>query len=273
MAIHAERIVATLEIIDYEQIRARDPTELSKLLKACQPSPTGSGIFFLDLSGPSGRQTLTKTRSIDRAILSYFHQSKDVKMDDFRDGVERGFKHPGEIIETFEISTDEEVKGTHKLPLKLQECKSEVSSVLTTCDSITRDVLTALCPSSDLAPSGTSDSGLKLYLQDAHVPVWEVTAAPHTDMGLLTLMFYDVACVELAVCADGKTEQQWALVEPVAGCVIVHVGDALQAALDGALHSPLHCVVQPEPVPSGGTCMLVYFLRPAHAGTEQQEAV
>ncbi|KAK7937658.1 uncharacterized protein PG986_014526 [Apiospora aurea] len=283
---------ATLETINYEAILNKDAREASMLREACKPPPAGKGIFYLDLTGPSGKQILLALPKVDQGILAYFGQPVETKMNDYREGVERGFKHPGEVIETFEINYNETVDASRGLPPGLQGCKGEIASVLASGHLIATTLLAALHPSTTQAPGAgrPSDSGLKLYLQDAdaaRVPAQSVTAAPHTDMGLLTLLSYDVPYLELAETVKppasstgnggeggGKKEavMGWAPVEPKGGCVVVHVGDALQAGSRGALHSPLHRVVQPESPPAGGVCMVVYFLRPEHQQGEPKAA-
>ncbi|KAK8076155.1 hypothetical protein PG994_003427 [Apiospora phragmitis] len=238
---------AALKTINYEGIFNKDPLEIRELIHACQPPPVGKGIFYLDLRCPSGKQVLLDLPKIDQGILSYFGQPTETKMNDYRQGVERGFKHPGEVIETFEINRRENLEGSHDVPPGLQSCKAGLSSMIDTGHLITQNLLAALHPPSAAelaAGTGPSDTGLKLYLQDA------AAAVPAQALG------------RNIVTAGGDHMQEWTPVEPKEGCVVVNVGDALQATSGNRAHAPLHRVVQPESPKPGGTCMVVYFLRP-----------
>jgi len=256
----SKRASVQIPIIDYERIRSRDPKEVEKLFKACQ-SPPGRGAFFLDLRGPSTQQTLTDLPAVEHATVSYFKQPKNVKMADFREGIERGFKLAAEFEETFEISWDELNAKDHGIPSGLSQCTATASI----CDTITRDLLSVLCESLDLgkdiAPRKSSDTGLKLCLTDDTVKAWELTSDAHTDMGFLTLIFCNAPVIELA---DPDDHNTWQLIEPVEGCALVHVANALQQQSGGKLHSPLHRAAQPDGVGPNGTCLTAYYLRPEH---------
>ncbi|KAK7918471.1 hypothetical protein PG985_010345 [Apiospora marii] len=258
-----------------------EPAEIDKLLKACQ-SPTGKGLFFLDLKCPSGEQLLSDLPKIGQGMLSYSGQLTETKMKDYREGVERGFKRPSEDIP---------LRAEASLPPPppaLQPHQSEIASILDAGHLLTKTLLQHLHPSAaaDLT-SGTSpsDTGLKLCLQSAAVPENSVTEAPHTDIGLLTFVSYDVPYLELAEkvsssgdkTTEGEESQkqkvmEWISVQPQEGCVLVNVGDALQAASKGALRAPLHRVVQPRGPKPEGTCMVIYFLRPEEKKQGEQKA-
>ncbi|KAK8015872.1 hypothetical protein PG991_008760 [Apiospora marii] len=196
-----DNINAALETVNYEGVVNKEPAEIDKLLKVCQ-SPTGKGLFFLDLKCPSGKQLLSDLPKIGQGMLSYSGQLTETKMKDYREGVERGFKRPSEGSQTFEISHYEQKQAYHAPPPPaLQPHQSEIASILDAGHLLTKTLLQHLHPSAaaDLT-SGTSpsDTGLKLCLQSAAVPENSVTEAPHTDIGLLTFVSYDVPYLELA---------------------------------------------------------------------------
>ncbi|KAI1330239.1 hypothetical protein F5Y16DRAFT_415719 [Xylariaceae sp. FL0255] len=191
---------AALKVIDYALIKARDKEEIRKMVSACQAPPNGTGIFLLDLGNDSAQQCLIDKQVIDTQMITYFEQSESVKQQDFRDGNYKG------MIDTFEITLDDEVQGTHILPSALYECKTELSAIIATCDAITTDISAQLNPQGAKIASGTSDSSLKIGLQSSKIPAWEPTTPPHMDTGLLTLTFYDVASMEIAVPSDSKEQ-------------------------------------------------------------------
>lgn len=108
-------------------------------------------------------------------------------------------------------------------------------------------------------PANTpSETGLKIGFQSSDPEPWEVTGGAHTDMGILSMLFYDAATMELPSSASPDT---WELIEPVDGCCVVNVADSLQKSTGGEFHSPIHRVVQPDNVPKSGTPMIIYYLR------------
>ncbi|KAK8022455.1 hypothetical protein PG993_013222 [Apiospora rasikravindrae] len=260
-----------IETINYEAILNKDTHEVDKLRKACRPPPIDKGIFYLDLTGPSGKQVLLDLPKIDQGILSYFGQPADTKMKDYREGVERGFKHPGEVIETFEINRIEMLEAPRDLPWGFQSCKDEIASMLDSGHHITKTLLEALDVSPDLAPG--SRRPVRLGPQ-AIPPGWRHRpgSRPKRDGGAAHRHGPpDAAVVRRALPRaprgegkEGDGGMTWATVEPMEGCVVVHVGDAFQEASGSALLAPIHRVVQPESPPPGGTPMVVYFLRPQH---------
>ncbi|KAF7531324.1 hypothetical protein G7054_g9004 [Neopestalotiopsis clavispora] len=251
---------AALETINYELIKAKDPNEIQKLLKASRPPPEGLGVFYLDLRGPSTSASLRELDAVYAATEKYFRQDQDYKLAAKRDGVERGYKKfPN--VETFEVARDEEKQGTHDLPTELQPAKLEFSQLSSACEVITKDLANvlseALGVSKPFAPDGPSDSGFKVCLISDAAKESEVIGGEHTDMGLITCLFYTAPTMEIPI--HGTDE--WALIESIPGCPVVNVADTLQNASSKELFSPLHRVVQPK----GENLSALYLLRPAHA--------
>lgn len=67
----------TIQVINYELIRARHPDELLKLAEACRPPPTGLGFFRLDLRMRLPKRAITE---INAATRDYFAQPEKVKV-------------------------------------------------------------------------------------------------------------------------------------------------------------------------------------------------
>ncbi len=81
-----EQQVAVLETINYEWLVEGNQDEAKKVIRACE----GSGIFYLDLSGPSTIGVLNTLQNIYTAAKQYFHLPHEVLMAGYREGVERG---------------------------------------------------------------------------------------------------------------------------------------------------------------------------------------
>lgn len=170
-----------------------------------------------------------------------------------------------------QVSADIAAKGSLELPVALQSSSDQISRLLSSWDTITKDLVSALWSTVDPTSKvdlykiigGPSDSGLKLCLMNNSIPVGEESGGKHTDSGLLTLMYYDAASLELAV-TDSSGSVAWSHpLQPVDGCAIANVGDSLQALAEGRLYSHVHRSVQPDGE-GRGVCYPLYFLRPQH---------
>ncbi|KAI0895512.1 hypothetical protein F4806DRAFT_497082 [Annulohypoxylon nitens] len=266
---------AQLHIIDYEKIRQRNPAEIENLLQASRPPTNGGcGVFYLDLRGPTTQKELIDVKAAYSGSMKYFQQSSNTKMNDFLEHENRGFK-PGKVFETLEINHDEYTLRTYKLPAALEPSNVHIEGLLSTCHAVTRDiqsVLLAATANSTSSQQGNghvdvtrtnpantpSETGLKIGFQSSDPEPWEVTGGAHTDMSILSMLFYDAATMELPSSASPDT---WELIEPVDGCCVVNIADSLQKSTGGEFHSPIHRVVQPDNVPKSGTPMIIYYLR------------
>ncbi|KAH8822079.1 hypothetical protein F5884DRAFT_894762 [Xylogone sp. PMI_703] len=252
---------AQLETINYELIKSNDFSEIQKLLKASRPPPEGLGIFYLDLRGPSTNHVIEKLPTIYDASRTYFDQRQEDKLKDKREGVERGYKNFTHF-ETFEIARDEEVAKSLQLPIELHSVARELSIASSVCEMITKDIVSALAsalrPTQPFAIDGPSESGFKVALITDAAEEGKVIAGKHTDMGLLTCLFYTAPTVEIAIVGAND----WALVDVVDGCALVNIADALQSQSGNRLFSPLHRVVQSN----GKNLSALYLLRPAYIG-------
>lgn len=170
-----------------------------------------------------------------------------------------------------QVSTDIAAKGSLELPVALQSSSDQIPRLLSSWDTITKELVSALLPTVDPTGivdlnkivGGPSDSGLKLCLMNSSIPVGEESGGKHTDSGLLTLMYYDAASLELAV-TDTSGNVTWSHpLKPVNGCAIANVGDSLQTLAEGRVYSHVHRSVQPDGE-GRGVCYPLYFLRPQH---------
>lgn len=72
--------VASLEIINYGRLAAKEPAEVEKLLKACQMP----GFFYLDFQNGSAKELIADVPDIYAVSKQYFDQPQEVKMKDYR---------------------------------------------------------------------------------------------------------------------------------------------------------------------------------------------
>lgn len=73
-----------LDRVDYQKLVCGDEDEVEKLVYTC----TTSGVFFLDLTATG---LWTDLKRAHEASAQYFNQPLEVKLADFREGVERGY--------------------------------------------------------------------------------------------------------------------------------------------------------------------------------------
>jgi isopenicillin N synthase-like dioxygenase len=76
MTDHNPEPTATLEILNYERLKAKDHNETQKLIAVC----SGIGIFFLDLQSSSMKKPLSKLQSIVAAQRMFFAQTSESKL-------------------------------------------------------------------------------------------------------------------------------------------------------------------------------------------------
>jgi isopenicillin N synthase-like dioxygenase len=80
--LHGQEVnIAPLETIDFARLAAKDPLEVSRLLRCC----VTHGFFYLDLQGNDpARQVISDEKDVLRFMESYFDQPLEVKMKDDR---------------------------------------------------------------------------------------------------------------------------------------------------------------------------------------------
>jgi isopenicillin N synthase-like dioxygenase len=149
----------------------------------------------------------------------------------------------------------------YELPNALHGVASKLSYLSTQSDSITRELFTLLVtslnpPAPTKAGENPEEPGASLFqLGYSTAPVGKLLVPPHSDSGLLTLLFYEEASLEVPLRED---TEQWGLIEPIEGHHLVYVADTLQKISGDRFHAPLHRVTQPRE----GAYLAVYLLHP-----------
>lgn len=83
----------------------------------------------------------------------------------------------------------------------------------------------------------------------------------HTDFGSLAILFSHIGGLQVLL----PDSQDWVYVEPVPGCAIINLGDAMVRFSAGLLRSNLHRAVSPPDRQAElMRYSLVYFCRPEH---------
>ncbi|OBR05641.1 2og-fe oxygenase family protein [Colletotrichum higginsianum IMI 349063] len=248
--------LAKLPIVNYERLKARDPTEVQNYIRAA----TKDGIFFLDLQGPSAKKVLGHLQPLYEAQHNFFSRPSEHKIAYASDIPENGYYKHGDDVETYEISRALEISGKLDLPSDFQAVAKELADVASFSDEALRDlyrlVSTSLSPPSPIAagddPKQPGTTNLTLGRSGA--PVGTHLIPEHTDSGLLTLLYYEAASLEILQVSTGE----WGLVEPVEGLHVIYVGDALSAESNGRIRAAPHRVTQPKE----NTALVVYLLHP-----------
>ncbi|KZF26755.1 Clavaminate synthase-like protein [Xylona heveae TC161] len=265
---------APLETVNYERLTKNDSLEIQKLFRVAQ-SP---GFFYLDLQrGTPQDGYLTDLKGLYKLGESYYSQSKEVKMKDFRKDQDRGYKSDIDA-ETFEIAREEAFNtSSASFPASMRSHSGLIKDFISSSHTITMTMLSHLSDSMGLEGDArfehrhrdgqSSDCALKME----SAPMWDrledIPPSEHTDMGTLTLLFCDDYTTQLRI---PGTEDTWAFINPKPGHAIVNVADSLQAMSDKKLLSCLHRVSQPVPGAKNRFCVL-YYLRPEHAWLNQRK--
>ncbi|KAJ5655089.1 2og-fe oxygenase family protein [Penicillium lividum] len=246
-----------LEIINYELLKNRDFEEIQKLLQVSRDY----GLFFLDLRGPFSARALSELEGIYEAQLNFFETLQEsAKLEFSKGNSPGGYKQWGDV-ESFDIPRDEELKGTCELPDFLKSVESKLSSISSWSDYVTRDIFTALAtslnpPAPLTAGENPDEPGASLFqLGYSAASPGKLLVPPHSDSGLVTLLFYEEPSLEVLIT---ENLERWALVEPIEGHHLVYIGDTLQKISENRLRAPLHRVTQTRK----GAHLAVYLLHP-----------
>ena len=285
-----------LEVVNYDLLAARDTDEIQKLVQAA----TGRGIFFLDLRGPLAETAVADLKPILKAQRKFFAQPIEEKEVYSSDLPERGlvrlfilspscncmhiltfyryeeFDHASaetllvcppiqplglpNLIVNIQLSREEEVDGTLKIPKDLQPVTEKLKNVSSFSDTAMRDLVSILSTTlSPPVPTGAINNPSKpgksnLTLGLASAPAGTDLIPSHADSGIITILYYDTPTLEILE----PVTQEWEVVQPVEGLHVVYVGQALQALSNGRLVAALHRVKQPK----DSTAMVVYLLHP-----------
>jgi isopenicillin N synthase-like dioxygenase len=78
--------IANLETINFKRLKQGDATEIQRLIQNCK----NPGFFHLDLKDDQGY--LDALEALYKAEETYFDQSAEIKMNDFRQSQDRGYE-------------------------------------------------------------------------------------------------------------------------------------------------------------------------------------
>ncbi|KAH8148298.1 uncharacterized protein LAJ45_07751 [Morchella importuna] len=255
----AEINIAHLAVVDCARLASKEPGEIEKLVEAAR-SP---GVFYLDCG--SNKKYLANVQTMCAMADKYFDQPHEVKMKDYRESEDRGYKFGG-LDSTFEIARDELVQKTLVLPAVFANDAEHFEQFTTMSHEIAHTMLAILSEELNIAfgesnrDDKPSDTGLKLATSPLRESLSDITENKHTDSGTLTIQFCEQWGTQLQM-PDGK----WAFVQARDGCALVNVADSLQRLSGGKLHSCLHRVTQPADGKEKRVFVL-YFLRPEKGG-------
>ncbi|KAH6970318.1 hypothetical protein DER45DRAFT_609020 [Fusarium avenaceum] len=224
-----------LEVIDFELIKQRDSTEIQKLVRISSTT----GIFFLDLRGPSSKQTLVNLKAIYEAEDEFFNRPLSEKLVHHEDGLNRGYTHRNSV-DVFQISREAQLKGELRFPAGLEAVRSQIEQVVSFSNAALRDLYQVL--SLGLEPPASIEEGndpekpgrseLTLARWSAHVK--EVIVPEHRDEGLLSILYYEAPHLEI----QKKAKNGWILVQPSEGLHPVVVQAGYTAAVASYLLHP-----------------------------------
>ncbi|KAF5566450.1 2og-fe oxygenase family [Fusarium phyllophilum] len=247
-----------LEVIDFELIKKRDPEEIRRVVEISSTT----GIFFLDLRGPSSKETLANLKTIYKAEDDFFNRPLGEKFIYHEGGTNRGYNHRGSV-DVFQISREAELTGELRLSDELEAVRSEIEQVTSFSDAALRDLYQALSLGLDPpAPIAQGEDPQKpgrseLTLARGSAPPKDVIVPEHRDEGLLSILYYEAPHLEI----QNATKNGWVLVQPYEGLHPVYVAETLHRSSGGRLNAALHRVVQAE----YNAAVASYLLHPARA--------
>ncbi|KAF4341802.1 oxidoreductase 2OG-Fe(II) oxygenase family [Fusarium beomiforme] len=247
-----------LEIIDYELLKQREPGEIQRLVQVTRTT----GIFFLDLGGPSAAEILKNLEIIYKAEDGFFDRPQVEKLVYQEKGANQGYNHRGPV-DVFQISREAQLKGTVRFPAELEAVRSEIDQVMSFSDAALRDIYEVL--SLNLKPPAPTREGhdpqkpgrSELTLARGKATPRQVIVPEHRDEGLLSILYYEAPHLEI----QDPAKDDWILVQPSKGLHPVYVAETLQRSSKGRLNAALHRVVQAE----YNASVASYLLHPAPA--------
>lgn len=271
---------AALQTLSLSLLEQSSPSEIAKLVAASRTP----GFFYLDFS--SKPEYAAALDTLYREAKKYFDQSREAKLADFHETVDRGYVFseayilchscpsnnnfsykPYDDCETLEIAREDALTTHAGIPSSMRPSAETLQYFIAASHHITLTMLTALSKSMnqpqllDAHTDAPNDCGLKFESVPMEERLEDVPPSEHTDMGTLTLLFCPEYTTELRVPGTTKPNERWEFIEPRQGCAIVNVADSLQRLTSGQLMSSLHRVGQPHPGAAERFCML-YYLRP-----------
>ncbi|XDG07374.1 hypothetical protein ABKA04_006989 [Annulohypoxylon sp. FPYF3050] len=276
---------AHLEVLNYANLAAKDATELTKLLSACQ----NQGFFYLDLGGSGFSHPLDIRLKALSLTREWFDRPSEEKMKFRQDSVTKGYKPLGTLsgpfknrkdgFENIKMPRDDFVNGADFLPGTLKPETEIFRGDVEGSHAITITILS--CLSDLLKPAvrfedyhrenQVSQSTMMYFRYAKQEPVNDgvknnndldtgagIGHNTHTDLGTLTLLY----CEQWGLQVYDQNSHTWSFVEPKPGFYVVNVGDALRFLSGNKLLSALHRVVPAAGHEGEYRYSTAYFLRP-----------
>jgi len=258
---------ADLPIIDFSPFRG-DARARAEFVKNVGEAGKEIGFFYLRNFGiDPGRIAAAFAQS--RAFFALPAARKSELLWDKRtnrgyDGLEaQSFKagQPGDLKESFRFTTEPEVRNQvepemawsflvnqpNKWPKDMPEFRNVLLPLLSDCGDLVEDILTALEEALDLPePLLTQNHVRRNYIMRLlHYPAvqgpvkdGQARCGEHTDWSTITLLFQGgQGGLEVR-----RRSGEWVLAPPLTDCVLVNIGDQLQAWTAGRLVSTPHRV-------------------------------
>lgn len=266
-----------LLVIDYELIKARDPTEIDRLWDAA----TKLGFWYLKNHGVSAEVNGMFDTGSETLALPI---EEKMKFEQGDDGVSFGYKSIGanavdatgkkDAVEFINIAKDDVLAWPKQVHRAYPETVN--AHMASTLSSFTRksldinNVLLEILNEKLGLPVGAL---LEKHRIDEHSgsvsritrspPIKADSASPtlgsHTDFGSLSFLHNRLGGLQVLV----PGAETWQYVKPIPGHAICNIGDSLSIFSGGILRSNLHRVVPPPGYQSTlERWSLVYFTRP-----------
>ncbi|KAN0073676.1 hypothetical protein V8E55_012153 [Tylopilus felleus] len=271
-----------LLIIDYELLKAGDPTELDRLWEAA----TSIGFWYLKNHG--GDQLVSDMFDMGAKTMALPLEEK-LKYEQGDNGASFGFKKVGanavdasgqlDCIEFFNVSKDDALAfpkvahrtypapATEAIPtvvnpfvVKSLEVNHLVIRIFNDRLGLPEGTLERLHSYEEY--SGSEARVTRSPLRPGQGMADKATLGAHTDFGSLSFLHNRLG--GLQVMPPGHTE--WFYVKPIPGHAVCNIGDALSIFSGGILQSNIHRVVPPPGIQ--GDCerwSLVFFTRPGNS--------
>ncbi|MCJ1391740.1 hypothetical protein MMC18_004605 [Xylographa bjoerkii] len=266
-------VFAQLQAIDLSRLSCREPSEMSKLLVACETD----GFFYLDLRGISSSPLLEDWKKVLSLVDRWFDRPLEHKMQYHHGTVLHGYTPVGSYAGVLEGTKDgnETIKITSEAlakPLLLPDVVSENLELFkrfnAACHSITIELL--ICLSDALGLQGeeryenSHRKGLPANrcLNFFRYPKKSMDEGKfgqnkHTDNGTLTLLLTE----QLGLQVFSVKTQAWENVAPIPGHAVINVADTLRFLSGRRLRSAVHRVIPVFEPSQQNRFSIGYFLR------------
>ncbi|RDW58815.1 hypothetical protein BP6252_13291 [Coleophoma cylindrospora] len=273
---------AYLPKLEWTKLRVKDPSEIERLLSACQTY----GFFYLNLATPTSNQLIQDWEGLLEFMEAYFHQPLEKKMIDDRKSDTHGFssyepertsagvkENEPDAYESLKVTPDELQNHAPAIPMAIQENQILFDRIMSNVGLIVMNLLETLSDALGLSglarlenshrdnePSRTTLSMFRYPKQTEEDK--GCGHNKHTDLGTITFLL----CKQwgLQVLSPEKKDA-WQFVKPEPGHAIINVGDSLRFLSGNRLLSAVHRVIPIGKRQVEDRYSIAYFLRPEDA--------